>query len=271
MILSYPQWQGIGFPTNVTEGAKRMASLIENPSAMQAVPVAAPHELDLEDGIFGRAELYTQLKAALGIIGAANPQRILTLGGDCSVEVAPSAYLNNLYGSDLQIFWIDAHADIHSPDTSYTAHYHGMPLGTLLGEGTPDEFTALVPRKIMPDQIAYLGLRSIDPPEEDYINHHNIKNLRWDALPKMERKYKNAIIHLDTDVLDARLYSECSTPTTGGADMETLAKTVSYIFENYNVVGATLTEYAPKRADTALPLIKTILQDYLKANDPMWA
>lgn len=270
MILGYPQWQGIGFPTTVTEGHKRLVSALAHPEKAHHVSVYPPHDITMQEGVWGRAELIEQLLAATNLIEAVKPKRILTIGGDCSIEIAPAAWLNTLYDGDIQIFWLDAHADINTPETSFSGHLHGMPLGILLGEGNDRELLELVPQKITPDQIAFLGLRSIDPPEEEYIAANNIRNLKWDDLAAMPKKYKNAIIHLDSDVLDRSLYDECSTPTTGGTDMETLGKTVKWIFENYNVVGATLTEYAPKKSDTGLPLVKTMLLDYLKANDPIW-
>lgn len=33
-------------------------------------------------------------------------------GGDCLVEQAPFAYLNERYGGELGLIWIDAHGDL---------------------------------------------------------------------------------------------------------------------------------------------------------------
>ncbi|NBX65754.1 MAG: arginase family protein [Proteobacteria bacterium] len=271
MILNFPQWQGEGFPSTVDEGAKRLGALIQNQAAVHHVPVAAKHSLTIEDGIFGRTEIEAQLKSALDILNIHEPKRVLTIGGDCGIEVAPSAYLNNLYGGDVQIFWIDAHSDINTPDTSFSGHFHGMPLAYLLGEAVGDAITNLIPKFITPDQIAYLGLRSIDPPEEEYIANHNIKNLGWDSVRDMPKKYSRAILHVDTDVLDESIYRECSTPTSGGTTLETLLATLDYLWSTYDVVGATITEYAPKGADAARTLVSQILKTGLRANDAMWA
>ena len=269
MLLKFPQWQGIGFPTNVTEGANRMASWIDAGNPVDTVPVTEKHAIVIEDGIYGRAEILAQYKAALDIMRQRKAKRVFTIGGDCGIEVAPSTYLNDLYGGDIQIFWFDAHADINTPSSSFSAHFHGMPLSILLGE-EPSEFTDLVTRKITPDQIAFAGLRSIDPPEEEYLAEKAIKNLTFADLPNMPKKYKNAILHVDTDVLDASIYNECSTPTSGGVDFETLVKGCTHVYENYNVVGATITEYAPGKADVAAPLIRELLNRGLRANAAQW-
>jgi arginase len=271
VILHFPQWQGIGFPTNVTEGSNRLRDMITSPASIHSVPVMPVRPITNDDGIFGRADIECHIRSALDILDTHTPKRILTLGGDCGIAVAPYTYLNTLYDGDLQVFWIDAHADINTPDSSFSGHFHGMPLGFLLGEAKGDPISNLMRKSITPDQIAYLALRSIDPPEEEYITTHNIKNLAFDALAAMPIKYKNAIIHLDSDSMDASIYNECSTPTTGGATLPMLMDTLDFLFKNYNVIGATLTEYAPGKADVAQPLIRDILIKGLKANDGGWA
>jgi len=275
MILHFPQWQGIGFPTNVNGGAQRLYDAIGNKGGSASVPVASKHALTIENGVYGYSDVYDQAKSALDILHKHKPKRVLTIGGDCGVEVAPSAYLNHLYGGDVQIFWFDAHADINSPDTSFSAHFHGMPLGYLLGEAKGDAITDLIAHKITPDQIAFAGLRSIDPPEEDYIKAHNIGVYDFASLHTAQKKYKHAIVHVDTDVLDAKFYRECATPTTRGVDPDTLIATLEKIFETYDVVGGTITEYAPgnaenKKPDVAFPMIRDILMRGLKADDTFW-
>jgi hypothetical protein len=54
------------------------------------------YTLQLEDGIVGRSALLTQLRAAQDI-ARHQPDRIVVLGGDCLVDLAPFAYLNERY------------------------------------------------------------------------------------------------------------------------------------------------------------------------------
>lgn len=51
--------------------------------------------------------------------------RVLTLGGDCSVNVAPFAVLTEKHGDDLAVVWTDAHPDADTPETAYDG-YHAM-------------------------------------------------------------------------------------------------------------------------------------------------
>ncbi len=58
------------------------------------------------------------------------------IGGDCSITVAA---LDTLPGGtdDLAVVWCDAHADLHTPDTSPSGAFSGMALRAVLGEGEP--------------------------------------------------------------------------------------------------------------------------------------
>jgi arginase len=70
------------------------------------VPVEASDVgLSKQDGIQAKEAVVAQLARALEVIGRYNPQRILTLGGECSVSVAPFSWLAQRYGDDLAVLW----------------------------------------------------------------------------------------------------------------------------------------------------------------------
>src|SRR3546814_987501 len=73
------------------------------------------------------------------------PDRIVTLGGDCLVDLAPMAYLSRRYGEKLGVLWLDAHPDVMS--AAEFSHAHAHVLALLLGRGD-EAFTAEVPRKL---------------------------------------------------------------------------------------------------------------------------
>ena len=53
--------------------------------------------------------------------GALPDDRIVTLGGECSVSVAPFAALARRHGDDQAILWIDSHPDVDTSDTGRRA------------------------------------------------------------------------------------------------------------------------------------------------------
>ena len=57
----------------------------------------------MENGIVGREALLRQVRAAHEAIEKHCPDRIVTLGGDCLIDLAPMAYLNRRYGGNLGV------------------------------------------------------------------------------------------------------------------------------------------------------------------------
>src|SRR5947209_16303819 len=69
----------------------------------------------------------------------------LVLGGDHSVAVGTVAGVSKhlqTKGAQLGMIWIDAHADMNTPETSPSGNVHGMPLACCIGMG-PKELTNL--------------------------------------------------------------------------------------------------------------------------------
>ncbi|MFT3758186.1 hypothetical protein [Thauera sp.] len=64
------------------------------PEETVEVPAADGQPLPLEQGIKARTALVAQARAARTAIERHRPERIVTLGGDCLVDLAPFAWLN---------------------------------------------------------------------------------------------------------------------------------------------------------------------------------
>jgi arginase len=75
--------------------------------------------LEERDGIEAKTVILDQLTQALRVIAQHDPARITTLGGECSVSVAPFAALADRYGDDLAILWIDSHPDVGTGVSEY--------------------------------------------------------------------------------------------------------------------------------------------------------
>ena len=75
--------------------------------------------LEKQDGIEAKRAVVDQLGRTLDIIQRHRPARIVTLGGECSVSVAPFSELAARYGEDLAILWIDSHPDVGTPASEY--------------------------------------------------------------------------------------------------------------------------------------------------------
>ncbi|PLW14955.1 hypothetical protein PCANC_17047 [Puccinia coronata f. sp. avenae] len=63
------------------------------------------------------------------------------------------------------VIWVDAHADINTPDTTETGNLHGCPVSFLLSSlhaGKDLEPFKWIKPYLKPDRLVYIGLRDID-------------------------------------------------------------------------------------------------------------
>ena len=181
--MLWPQWQGAGtsavralapeFPFDVARRGYAVGLAVleavlpphDGPTA--AVPVTmSDYGLAERDGIEAKTVILAQLAAALEVIGHHAPARIATLGGECSVSVAPFSHLARRYGEDLAIVWIDSHLDIGTPHSRYPG-YHAMAVATLTGHGDAD-VQELLPTTVSPGRVALAGPHAWA--EDDFLN-----------------------------------------------------------------------------------------------------
>ena len=98
--LNFPQWQGGTEPAYRfgSELLRWLAPTHEGPEETVEVPAADGQPLPLEQSIKARTALLSQARAARAAIERHQPERIVVLGGDCLVDLAPMAYLNRIRG-----------------------------------------------------------------------------------------------------------------------------------------------------------------------------
>ena len=90
----------------------------------------------------------------------------LVLGGDHSVAVGTVAGMSRHFHKQdrkLGLIWMDAHADMNTPQSSPSGNVHGMPLACCIGIG-PEELTQMpgYTPAVEPGSVAIVGLRSVD-------------------------------------------------------------------------------------------------------------
>ena len=247
--LLFAQWQGSGSPRAwyLRKGAQQLAELVAaNPLSVDV----GDADLETQANIRGRAQLLQQLRAAHTLLARTEPAHLLTLGGDCGVDLAPASYLNARY-DDLALVWLDAHADLNTPASSPSGAFHGMILRTLLGEGDA-EFIAAAFSTFEPEQVFLAGARDFDPPERAYAE--GLEHLSAETLERQpeslaarieKRGFGKLHIHLDLDVLEPTEFAATGYPTPQGLSVAGLVKLLNTLAERFEVVGVTLTEFMP--------------------------
>lgn len=139
-----------------------------------------PVSLDVNDraseyGINGCRAIVRQTRAALDILEIENPDRIITLGGECSVSVVPFTYLAAKYPDDVAIVWIDAHPDICLPFDSYEG-YHAMAVTACIGMGD-ETLMNMLPAKIDNSRTLIVGLRECNEGMQECQQELGLKGL----------------------------------------------------------------------------------------------
>ncbi|EKX54017.1 hypothetical protein GUITHDRAFT_84137, partial [Guillardia theta CCMP2712] len=96
----------------------------------------------------------------------------LTLGGDHSIGAGTVAGILKAR-PNTGVIWVDAHADINTPELSTSGNMHGMPVAFLTRLVEPTLFPGWdwleSTPPLHPAQLVYIGLRDVDPAERKIL------------------------------------------------------------------------------------------------------
>lgn len=256
--MVFPQWQGIGL-----KGPFRGANMIDEcylaDHEWTTVPIVEGDDLRVEKGIIGYREVLEQLGRVTNILKESRPERIMTIGGDCGIELGPVSYLNQKYEGDLALVWFDAHGDLNTPASSPSQRFHGMPVRCLLGEGDSQIVKKCFSR-LDPTQVILAGTRDLDPPEVEFIDEAGIDVVQVSQLEAggtdivrliKAKGFTNVHLHVDLDVLDSEVFPHVTCPVPGGPDMKHLLDAVRDLALQFNAVGFSMLEFAPQNRQAA--------------------
>jgi arginase len=152
----------------------------------------------------------------------------LVLGGDHSVALGTLGGLAAAHGAG-GVLWIDAHADINTPDTSPSGNVHGMPLAAALGlAGAEFDSPSWPLPAVDPKRVALLGLRQTDEGERKLLRDAGVQAFTMSEIDRIgvERAVREALdrvsgggfvhVSLDMDALDPEVAPGVGTPVRGG-------------------------------------------------------
>ena len=178
----------------------------------------------------------------------------VALGGDHSISMGTVPGLAR--GARTGVIWIDAHADLHTPETSASGNVHGMPVAHLLGLGDP-RLAPLAGWKLLPSDIVYVGLRSVDPPERDAIrrlglrafsmkeiDQRGIADVAAAALEQLEG-VDRLHVSFDADALDPTIAPGVGTPVSGGLSYREAHLLMELLADDGRVTSVDLVEVNP--------------------------
>jgi len=270
--LIYPQWQGGGsvadfLPELPAEEAYKgyylgaqLLSILAPASSQQVAEV--PVSLDIadrveENGVIAYRAILRQTDAAIDMLERHDPDRIVTLGGECSVSVVPFTYLAAKYADDVAIVWIDAHPDLNLPGEGHRG-YHAMALSASLGMGDA-EILKRLPAKVHPSKALIVGLRaweaeggtkqrqrelgvkSLSPAE---VADDSAAVLEWIRSTGASK----VLIHFDLDVIDPAEMIAAVGTDPDGMTINGVTRVINDIAGQFDIVGLTIAEHMPRVA-----------------------
>ena len=264
--LLYPDFRSGGLETYYL-GAKLMAAILpENDTQpMYCVSIDPPDGQirPITDGIYAKEEVLSGIRSAKKILSETDPDRVITIGGNCLVSLAPFDYLHGKY-ENTGIIWIDAHPDVSRVEDEYP-NAHAMVLGSLLGAGDPSLMGEMQAPPFPADALLYVGLQSLLPHQEKFLNdcgvNYRVQTEEFvsdEEICSFIRRFDHILVHMDIDVLDPAFFASTyyANPAltgdgSGGGRMtlEKLTSVLHCITENGDVAGFTIAEFMPFDAE----------------------
>lgn len=189
-----------------------------------------------ETGVVARDSLDDQTAE----LAAALPERPLVLGGCCCSHVGA---VRGLAGrvDRLAVVWLDAHGDLNTPETSPSGNLWGMPLRMLLDDGV-----------VPPEDVALVGARSLDPPEQVYLDEAGIDDSLDRTLAGVDAVY----VALDLDVLDPGDV-EVFVPEPGGPTVDQIESVLRDVVSRVPLAGIGVTGHL--QAERNIPVVTLLL------------
>ncbi|MDQ3867477.1 MAG: arginase family protein [Actinomycetota bacterium] len=218
-------------------GREFAAGLVRVPSAWgeggEAMVQAAYLPLPYPEVAVVEEETLTEQNLALA---AALPERPVVLGGCCCAHVGAVEGLAARY-ERLALVWLDAHGDLNTPATSPSGNEWGMPLRMLLDSET-----------VAATDVALVGARELDPPEEEYISRSGLL-LGAEGVDAAIAAAEAVYVALDLDVLRPNGGVAPFMPTPGGPTVEETLALLERIAAAKPVAGLGLTGLSPAPAN----------------------
>jgi len=202
----------------------------------------------------------------------------LVLGGDHSIAMGTVSGTASFAGR-IGLLWVDAHADLNTPESSPSGNVHGMPLAALLGRG-PDALLGIgesTPVVAVKDTVI-LGLRAVDEGESRRIRNRGIHvytmtdidrrgiaDCMAEALEIITNKTEGFHVSFDMDSLDPDIAPGVGTPVHGGLTYREAHYACEAIAESKKLLSLEVVEVNPildianKTGQTAVELILSAL------------
>lgn len=261
-----PQWQGSPSSRAMAhiDGAEAIAGDLPR-SACTFVEVPLEAGEPLGTGVL-RASALMRTRDAVSAALDDVPAPAIVVGGDCSVSVAAIGHAAAQDDRPLAVVWFDAHADLHTPDTSPSGAFAGMALRAVIGDG-PQGLT-LPAGAVAAGNVVLAGVRMLDPEEDELLAESPIRSLAPSDLADPDALAaavtatgaRRVFIHVDLDVLDPADIAGVSSPEPFGVTPAALVAAITAVRATTPLAGATIAGFTPQTPGAAVEDMGAILR-----------
>jgi arginase len=200
----------------------------------------------------------------------------LFIGGDHSISIGTVSAVASR--KNIGVLWVDAHTDMNTPQTSPSGNIHGMSLAVLLGEGSPELVNlGFNGAKLKPEQVAVVGVRSVDAVERVKVNQSGIqaytmRDIDEQGIATIANKVlaqfadRDGIhVSFDLDSCDPRFAAGVGTPVMGGLNYREAHLLMEMLADSGQVCSMDIVEINPildthnQTAEIGVEMILSIL------------
>jgi arginase len=183
----------------------------------------------------------------------------LVLGGDCALVVGVASGAREHTKQPVGLVYIDAHADLHTPETTLSGYMQGMALALALGRGPSMVTAAYRPAPaVRPEHVALLGVREWEPGEDEGGRGLALsigpEEMQRAGMADVAARALDAIgagpvvVHFDVDVVRAEEMPAVEV-VTGGGGLTWLeaAELLRALLASPRVIALEVVQYEPDR------------------------
>ncbi len=261
---------------------KRLAALGYEVVDLGNVPVEQPETVDNAGP--SDARFLPQIAASCERLGELVEQALsdgrtpVVLGGDHSIAAGTVAGVSRSFrarGEKIGLLWLDAHADMNTPQSSPSGNVHGMPLACCVGVGPHSlvEMFGFSP-KVDASRVALVGIRDVDRLERGIVRDTGVRAF---TMRDIDERGMRAVmdeasaiatkgaggfhLSLDMDFVDPQYAPGVGTPVRGGVTYREAHLAMEVICDSGRMVSMEVVEVNPvidevnRTADLAVELI----------------
>jgi arginase len=175
----------------------------------------------------------------------------IVLAGNCASAVGA---LSGLDDPEPAVIWLDAHADLNTPETTRSGFLDGMALAIATGRCWGSMAASIPGFRPIPDaNVCLIGARDVDDAERKLLRRSEIQVLSaadyLDELPAtfkgLQKHAKAVYLHIDLDVLDPSEGRANAFAADGGLSVREVLYVIQAIRRKLPIAAVALTAYDP--------------------------